>query len=123
MNSAHVRALVGAVLFLCAGSGMAKEGMPKPEEPAKLREAFFAEQTVHLLDLSVSEESLTALAASPQSYVPGELKDGDTVLAKVGVRLKGSTGSFRTLDQKPGFAIKFDEYVEGQSYRGCKKLL
>jgi spore coat protein CotH len=44
------------------------------------------------------------------------------VLANVGVRLKGR-GSFRAIDQKPSFAIKFDEYIEGQAYRGFKKLL
>ena len=123
MNSAHVWALVGVALVLCTGSGMAEDGVPKSASPASIREAFFADPTVRLFDLSVSQESLLALAASPQSYVPGEIKEGETLLVRIGVRLKGSRGSFRELEQKPGFAIKFDEYIEGQSYRGFKKLL
>jgi spore coat protein H len=119
MKSARVCALIG--LVLCPGSGIAEDGVGVPKSAS--REAFFADPTVRLFDLNVPEESLSALAASPESYVPGELREGETVLARVGVRLKGSRGSFRALEQKPGIAIKFDEYIEGQSYRGFKKLL
>jgi spore coat protein H len=123
MNSAHVCALVGVALVLCTGSGIAEDGVSKSASPVMIREAFFADPTVRLFDLSVSQESLLALAESPQTYVPGEMKEGETVLARVGVRMKGSRGSFRVLEQKPAFAIKFDQYIEEQSYRGFKKLL
>jgi hypothetical protein len=31
-------------------------------------------------------------------------------------------GSLRTLDQKAAFKIKFDEFIEGQTFLGLKKL-
>jgi hypothetical protein len=39
----------------------------------------------------------------------------------VGVRLKGSVGSFRPFDRKAGFKIKLN-FVKGQKYLGLKKL-
>jgi hypothetical protein len=55
-------------------------------------------------------------------YVSGEVSDGEHVLRNVGIRLKGM-GSFRSVDEKPSFAVKFDEFVEKQTYRGLKKLM
>ncbi|MES2569792.1 MAG: CotH kinase family protein, partial [Verrucomicrobiota bacterium] len=43
-------------------------------------------------------------------------------MANAGVRLKGM-GSFRPLDEKPSFAVKFDAFDEAQTYRGLKKLM
>ena len=40
----------------------------------------------------------------------------------VGIRLKGGVGSFRPLTKKAAFKVKFDEYVEGQTLLGLKKL-
>jgi spore coat protein CotH len=43
------------------------------------------------------------------------------VLADVGLRIKGEA-SFRRLSQKPAFKIKFDEFVDKQSFRGLRRL-
>ena len=42
-------------------------------------------------------------------------------LAGVGIRLKGSF-SFRDLNAKPAFKVKFDEFVEGQRLLGLRRL-
>lgn len=44
------------------------------------------------------------------------------MVSNVGVHLKGE-GSFRALTEKPSLAIKFDQFVEKQTYHGLKKLM
>jgi spore coat protein H len=44
------------------------------------------------------------------------------VLRDAGIRLKGH-GTFQPIDRKPAFALKFNEFVSGQEYRGLSKLV
>ena len=94
---------------------------PKTKRSA-ITAAFFADPTIRLFDLQISPAELSQLTRNSETYVPAELREGETVLARVGVRLKGN-GSFRSISEKPSFAIKFDEYVESQTYQGFKKLM
>ena len=48
--------------------------------------------------------------------------EADHVLTKVAIRLRGH-GSFRALEEKPNFSVKFDEWNSAQSYRGLGKLM
>jgi hypothetical protein len=122
MKLAHLCVLVRLGLVLPASLGGAEDRAPVASKRSAASDAFFADLAVRIFDLRLSETTLSQLAQSPRSYVAGELREGETVLSNVGVRLKGN-GSFRTIDQKPSFALKFDEFVEGQSYRGLKKLM
>jgi spore coat protein H len=108
-----------ALMFSPPGSG---EEAGAKKKKADVRADFFQEPTVRVFDFKVSEEALTALSQSPRTYVSGQITEGEAVLPNVGIRLKGM-GSFRDLDEKPSFAVKFDEFVETQSYRGLKKLM
>jgi hypothetical protein len=113
---------MGLALFLCISRGPAEESAPPLEKRSTQTDAFFADPTIRVFDLRIADAALSQLAQSPQTYVTAELREGKTVLASVGVRLKGES-SFRTIEQKPSFSIKFDEFVEGQNYRGLKKVM
>src|SRR3712207_5959891 len=87
---------------------------------------IFDPAQVSEIDLGLPAESRAALAADPGEYVQGTFKiersDGTTIgPLTVGIRLKG-TVSFRTLDKKAAFKIKFNEFVSGQKLLGLKKL-
>ena len=47
---------------------------------------------------------------------------GDRVFRDVGVHLKGM-GSFRPLNEKPSFSVKFDRYTPDQHYLGLTKMM
>jgi spore coat protein H len=119
-----IPALLAAIVALWPAPNHAQEGghAPKGAERAKISDAFFADPAVRVFDLQLSEPALLQLRQSPRTYVSGELKEGETVLKRVGVRLKGMS-SFRDISLKPSFAIKFDEFLETQTYRGLKKLM
>src|SRR5687768_17354548 len=83
---------------------------------------FFTEPGLRLFQLEVSEAALLQLRRAPRAYVTATVREGDHVLTNVAIRLKGM-GSFRTVDEKPSLAVKFDELATNQTYRGLSKLM
>lgn len=102
------------------GGAGGEEPPPDPAEP------LFARTSIPRFEIALSQVSIDRLDAAPEEYVPGELTvtlDGDVIeLADVGVRLKGVHGSFRTLDAKAAFLLKFDEFTDDQTLLGVEKL-
>lgn len=76
--------------------------------------------------ITLTAQNRAALVADPRTYVEGSLTlaaGGKTEgPLKVGVRLKGSEGSFQDLDHKAAFKISMDYLVAGQRAFGQKKL-
>lgn len=87
------------------------------------------------VDIDLPQKSLEGLEVEPEEYVPGDVTvsftDGTPggatkalpTMANAGVRLKGNVGgSFRPIDDKAGFKLKFNEFVKGQTLLGLKKM-
>jgi spore coat protein CotH len=72
-------------------------------------------------DIELPAESVAALEAMPDVYARGVLKYKDEVVADIGVRIKGEA-SQRTLEEKAAFKLKFDEFVDKQSFRGLRRM-
>ncbi len=83
---------------------------------------FFNEPEIRTFHFEISEAASNQLRRSPRSYVIGTVREGQHVLTNVAIRLKGM-GSFRTIDDKPSLAVKFDEFATNQHYRGLSKLM
>jgi hypothetical protein len=54
-------------------------------------------------------------------YVHAGFRYGNETLPDIGLRIKGEA-SFRKLDKKAPFKLKFDEFVNNLSFRGLKRL-
>jgi hypothetical protein len=121
-------ALAVAAAFCCAAAPAASAAEADPAA------WMYEPTTISEIDLTLPPDSVTALEADPTGeYVPGtfSLAETDGVPGsagpftspiEVGIRLKGSLGSLRTLSEKAAFKIKFDELVKGQTFLGLKKL-
>ncbi|HVJ19951.1 MAG TPA: CotH kinase family protein [Polyangiaceae bacterium] len=79
-------------------------------------------------DIDLPAESIEALnqVSGPNDplqdeYVSATLHYGAVTVENIGLRIKGEA-SFRTLDEKPPFKLKFDEYVNDQTFLGLKRL-
>src|SRR6185369_6086366 len=57
-----------------------------------------------------------------RKYVPAVVRKGTEVYAMTGIHLKGSTGSYRSLDDKPGFTLSFGKFALGQKFHGLEKI-
>jgi hypothetical protein len=88
---------------------------------------LFTDVGITRIELTLAQTAIDALGAAPSSYVHAdahlELPGGEIFdLPDIGVRLKGVYGSFRTLDQKAAFLVRFDEYDPDQEPLGLEKL-
>jgi hypothetical protein len=111
-----------AIAFLFAACFLAG-GAPAAAGPA---DWMFEPDHVTEVALDLPVASREALDADPGEYVSATFRltrsDGTSYgPLTVGVKLKGH-GSFRTLEGKAGFKLKFNEFVGGQTFLGLKKL-
>lgn len=95
-------------------------------------EEMYEPDAIVVIDLQLPPDSVAALEAVPDEYVEGTFSlaptDGTPAGVgtfspplTVGVRLKGE-GSFRDLNGKAAFKLKFNEFVKGQKFLGLKRM-
>lgn len=89
------------------------------EDPA---DAIFERGEVVRLQIEIPPPEIKKLRADPRSYVMADVRDGSVRLQKLGLSLKGSAGSFRDLDDKPGLTLKANQFVPEQRFRGLRKV-
>src|SRR5262245_35811666 len=81
--------------------------VPTPTVPANLfDETYFPEY-----ELIIPPASWNQLEIDPRTYVPATFRHNGVSVPNIGVKLKGRWGSFRNLEGKSAFNLKFDEYV------------
>lgn len=95
--------------------------MPTEPEPALTRDTMYGLEVIPTFRLELDEDAWAALATEPKEYTRGSFSDGSITLDDVGVRLKGNH-TLRSLDEKPSFKLKFNQFVEGQRYLGFEGL-
>jgi spore coat protein H len=105
-----------AAICLVAGDSTGAE-KNKPE----VTDDLFVQPQVLQLKLEVPTASLESLKTDPKKYVRATLKEGATVYADIGLRLKGNAG-FQGFERKPSFTLKFNEFVSGEKFHGQGKL-
>jgi hypothetical protein len=84
---------------------------------------IFDLEVLHEIAITVEAAYLPKLEQDREHRVPCTLSFDGVTLTQVGIRQKGGYGSSSTLQGKPGFSIKFNEFVPGQKLAGMKKLL
>jgi hypothetical protein len=110
-------------LFACA-TACPLSGAEKAKKASKKETAneFFSEQKIRVFQFEVPEAGLASLRRSPRTNVVGTVREGNHVLTNVAIRLKGM-GSFRVIDEKASFAVKFNESAPDQQYFGLTKVM
>jgi spore coat protein CotH len=110
-------------VFACVAAAAAPADSPKAESAADPISQFFAADKVYELTIDLGKAEADALRREAKKYVRATLKEGDAVAGRdVGVHLKGSAGSFRGLDDKPGLTLNMDKFVAGQRFHGMDKF-
>jgi spore coat protein H len=102
----------------------------RKSKAAKKREAdeLFASGPVLQIEIEIPRSGMSALRrtnwqrSSERPKVKATVKEGGVVYHEVSVHLKGSAGSFRPVDDKPGLTLNFDKFRSGQSFHGLHKI-
>ena len=84
---------------------------------------MFDTTVLHRIEITVASEHLPQLDADQENRVPCTVVFDGVSLPQSGIRKKGGRGSLRPLAEKPGFSIKFNEFVKGQKLAKLSKLI
>ncbi|MDJ0766340.1 MAG: CotH kinase family protein [Myxococcota bacterium] len=98
------------------------------ETPAPEFLVLYDQAHLPVFELTISAECISALDSEPFQYCscgfeyrPTQDPGDNVALDNVGIRLKGRA-SFQPLNQKPGFKVKFDAYIDGQRFMDLRRL-
>lgn len=83
---------------------------------------LFTNGPIRRIEITLSAESITDLRTNSRRYVIGLVREQTNAFQKVGIHLKGSVGSFRTIDGKPAFTLSFDKFDPEQRFHGLRKI-
>ena len=108
-------AWLAMALWLALDAGAA-ERRPRSQEDV------FGDSPIRHFQINIASDELQKLRRNNSSYAHATVAVDGQVFTNVGVRLKGQ-GSFKPVDQKPSFAVKFNEFVPTQKFHGLTKIM
>lgn len=115
--------VVWLVAWLALDVTFLLQAAPTPViESRDLEAARFFEGPIQRWDIHLNDDALESLRRDPREYVRADVRIGDHRFKDVGVHLKGSAGSKRSVDDRPALSLKFNRFSKGQRAFGCEKL-
>ena len=120
---AAILALLGFMGYWSAASAQMGDGLSMTYQ-----NTLFDTSSVIEVDIDISEDNWAALLenATSEEYYDCDVTVNGTTYEHVGLRAKGNTSLSMVASSdsdRYSFKIKFDEYVDGQSYDGLSKLV
>jgi len=103
---------------------------PETPSPAKetLKDDIFAGTNVLRIRLLIPNSGVGQLRNSgwgngqERPKVKAIVREGGRIYTNVEVHLKGAAGSFRPIDDNPGFTLNFEKDAPGQTFHGYHKI-
>ncbi len=113
-SSAAIALLISVGMFANARPHETRKGSAEVD-------ALFTNGAVLRLRIDVAPTNIVALRQQPHKSVPATVREGEKIYSNVTVHLKGSAGSFRPIDDKPGLTLHFQSAGSG-FFHGLKKF-
>ena len=83
---------------------------------------LFTNDSVVSIRIQLSPQGLAMLREESRRYVRAVVCAEGKVYREVGVHLKGSTGSFRGIDDKPSLTLDFGRFINGGKFHALRKI-
>jgi spore coat protein H len=89
---------------------------------------IFEGTNVVRIKIAIPESGLRALRGyhwgngGEKVEVKASVSEGTNVYKNVALHLKGSAGSFQSIDERPALTLNFDKFTTGQTFHGLSKL-
>jgi spore coat protein H len=102
----------------------AVESVRKAKEAERIEKstALFA-GLIPALHIKIDPKGVEQLRKEPRSYIEATIEEaGGKNYEHLGIKLKGSAGSFQGIDQRPGFSINCSKYKGGDRFHGLKRF-
>ncbi len=115
-------AMLRPFLVLACTGLLAAQQKPAPTELDPARTFFAAGEVVHVA-ITLTEADRKQLREKPREYVPAALRlDGKMAWARIGIKLKGAAGSFREIDDRPGFTVHLGKFGDTNRCHGLQRF-
>ena len=115
--------LLACVLLFNSGSLLFAGTAQSTNSPASWPGAdLFAGDSVPTIRITITPSDRDKLRAQAREFVPAIVEENGTVYDQVALHLKGSVGSFRPLDDKPGFTLDFSLFHPGRKFHGLRRI-
>ena len=112
---------VTASLFAAKPGKSAKtEGEKHAKHRAAQAELFRG--LIPTIQFEIAEDEIKALQDDPRRYVEGRMIVGDKTFKGVAMKLKGASGSFQPIDQKPAWTVNLDKFKGAERFQGLTKF-
>ncbi len=123
-NGRFARTALAGLLLLVTGAALSGASLrSKPEAQAA---ALFSGTEIPHLVIEIADDEMEVLRSqkrqSTRSNVWVTVREGGILYTNVALHLKGSSGSFRAVDQKPALTLSFDQADESQRFHGLQKI-
>ncbi len=105
-----------------SGATPVAASIPTAARGVALGNELFSNGPIHHIRIEIAPKDIVKLRQSSHEYVPAVVRDEKEWREQVGIHLKGSTGSFRPIDGKPGLTLNFEKFVQGQRFYGLRKI-
>jgi hypothetical protein len=119
--SGRLRLPAFALCFVAAGLASGAPAADSPQSQASGAELFTGDKVVPFR-IEVTPADLEALRKEPREFVKASVQTGPTTYTNVALHLKGRTGSFRGLDDKPALTLDFDKLAPTQRFHGLSRM-
>ena len=83
---------------------------------------FFASAPLVQVHIVLDDAARAGLRDRPRDYVSAVVRIDDATLPAVGVKLKGAHGSFRSLDERPGFTLNLGKFGGTARLHGLRRF-
>jgi len=114
------------LLFVIAFLAFWNDQMAWAAEKAAKRRAiaseYFTDGDIPYIKIEVADAEMDSLRNTPRKYVTSTIREGDTVYTNVMIHLKGSVGSFRNVDDKPGLTLNLKSTGLDNGFHGLRKF-
>lgn len=114
-----MRSLSLLVVVVAAGAAAAQQAPAPDNDPAR---TFFAEGAVVRVRITLAAAERQKLREKAREYVTATLAIDGTSFPGVGIKLKGAAGSFREIDDRPGFTVNLGKFGKDARFHGLRRF-
>ena len=114
-----LQALACAMLTLPLSAAPQAPPTAKERDPAR---AFWANHPVVRAEIVLAPDMRARLRDKPREYAEATVRLDGVDHAKVGVKLKGSAGSFQAIDERPGFTVHLGKFGGEPRLHGLQRF-
>jgi len=114
--------VITASILCLFSAAMAKSEKNPGKKRQIAADALFTNANILHLRIEIPKEGLKSLRNDPRKYVKAVLWEGGQAYTNIMVHVKGSVGSYRDIDDKPGLTFSLNKTDSKERFHGLKKF-